>query len=121
MPTPTTLQNVDDRGYVFVTEAADCQILASVKAVTEDSPTPIPVDSTGNPRNLPGRRRIYPKNNDAVSGGQTVFVGDSAITTSTGYPIVPQDELILDITDDIQLHAIVVDTESVDLRMLELA
>jgi len=56
MPTPSTLQNLDDRGYVVVTDAADCQILASQKTVDETTPTPIPQDATGNPRNLPGRR-----------------------------------------------------------------
>jgi len=50
-----------------------------------------------------------------------VYVGDSSVSTTDGYPIVAQDELILDITDDIQLYAIVASTESADLRMLELA
>lgn len=120
MPTPSTLQNLDDRGYVFVTDAADCQILASQKTVDETTPTPIPQDATGNPRNLPGRRPIYLKNFNAEAG-DTVYVGDGSVSTTTGYPIVAQDELILDITDDIQLYAIVASTESADLRMLELA
>ncbi len=60
MPTPSNLQNLAERGYVFVTDAADCQILASQKTVdVSTAPTPIPQDATGNPRNLPGRRRIY--------------------------------------------------------------
>ncbi len=121
MPTPSNLQNLDERGYVFVTDAADCQILASQKTINvSTAPTPIPQDSTGSPRNLPGRRRIYLKNfNEAA--GDTVYIGDSSVTTATGYPIVAQDELILDITDNIQLYAIVATSESVNLRMLELA
>ncbi len=121
MPTPSNLQNLDERGYVFVTDAADCQILASQITVDDSAaPTPIPQDATGNPRNLPGRRRIYLKNFNAAEG-DTVYIGDASVTTATGYPIVAQDELILDITDNIQLYAIVASTESADLRMLELA
>ncbi len=118
MPTPSNLQNLDERGYVFVTDAADCQVLASQKDITVSTdPTPIPQDSTGSPRNLPGRRRIYLKN----FSGDTVYIGDSSVSVGTGYPIVVGDELILDITDGIQLYAIVADTETSDLRMLELA
>ncbi len=43
------------------------------------------------------------------------------MSIGTGYPIVVDDELVLDITDDIQLYAIVAMSESADLRMLELA
>lgn len=121
MPTPSNLQNLDERGYVFVTDAADCQTLASQKTINVSSaPTPIPQDSTGSPRNLPGRRRIYMKNFNAAQGN-TVYIGDASVTTASGYPIVAQDELVLDITDDIQLYAIVASSESADLRMLELA
>ncbi len=118
MPTPSNLQNLDERGYVFVTDAADCQILASQKTINDhENPTPIPQDSTGSPRNLPGRRRIYLKN----FSGNTVYIGDSSVSVGTGYPIVVSDELILDITDGIQLYAIVAESETSNLRMLELA
>ena len=121
MPTPSNLQNLDERGYVFVTDAADCQILTSQKTINvSTAPAPIQQDSTGSPRRLPGRRRIYPKNFNAAAGN-TVYIGDSSVSVATGYPIVAQDELILDITDNIQLFAIVASTESADLRMLELA
>ena len=124
MGTPTTLQNVDERGYVFVTEAADCQIVTRQKTVddsTNPTPTPIPQDASDHPSNLPARRRIYIKNWHLTGEGDTVYIGGADVSAGNGYPISSGDELILDVTDDIQLYAIVESEKIVDLRTLELA
>jgi len=129
MGTPSTLHNVDERGYVFVTEAADCQIVSRKTVIsitaTTDPPQPFPEDASGNPTNLPVRRRIYIKNNELSGAGKaTVYIGGADVTTTNGFPLPPQEEVILDVTDDIQLYATLEVTsplDTVDLRTLELA
>jgi len=120
MGTPTHLHNVDERGSVLVTEAADCQIVARAKTIPADTVTAFPQDSQNNPVNLPSRRRIYVKNNEAAAGN-TVYIGGADATTTIGYALAPQEEVVLDITDDIQLYAVTAAAETVDLRTLELS
>jgi hypothetical protein len=79
---------------------------------------PVPQDANPNPKNLPGRRRIYLKNNS--TGSAVIYIGDAAVGTATGYPLTTDIEVVLDITDDIQLFA-VADAADRDLRILELA
>lgn len=118
MGIPTNLQNVDERGYTFVTDAADCQIGSRAKSIGT-TVTPFPQDATGASANLPGRRFIFVKNNNS-SGGSTLFIGGADVTSTNGYPIAPQEEVVLDITDDIQLFG-VTSTLTADARTLELA
>jgi len=120
MGTPTNLHNVDERGSVQVTEAADCQIVARKKTIPADTVTAFPQDTQSNPVNLPARRRIYVKNDEAAAGN-TVFIGGADATTTTGYALAAQEEVVLDITDDIQLYAITAASETVDLHTLELS
>lgn len=127
MGTPATAFAVDQSGYLLVSEAADCQILTRKTVIATTVllplPTPFPQDTTMKPSNLPGRRRVYVKNNEVVQtpARPTVYIGGPGISTTTGYPLVPGEEIILDVTDDIQLYAIVVQTDTVDLRTAELA
>jgi hypothetical protein len=93
------LQNVDDRGYVFVTEAADCQI---VSKLTDSIGTTTAVAVPDTP--LAGRRRMYIKNTSTSS--QNVFIGGADVTTGNGYKLGVNDEIVLDITDDIIVYAV---------------
>ena len=94
MGMPTTLQNVDDRGYVFVTVAAECQIVTDAVSVSNTTATPLPASA------LAARRRIYIKNNTATAGN-LIYIGGADVTSTIGWPLDKGDELILDVTDDI--------------------
>lgn len=115
MGTPTNLQNVDERGYVFVTDAADCQIVTRGFALVANTLTPIPQDTQSKASSLPGRRRIYIKNTSAT----LVHLGGPDVTTMNGYPLAQDEEVIFEITDDLQLYAI--STGAPNIRTLELA
>lgn len=95
MGQPTTLQNVDEKGYVFVTEAADCQIVTSD---LNAGLALLPLPATP----LAARRRMYIRNN----ASEVIYVGGSDVTTANGYPIPVDEELVLDITDDIIVYVI---------------
>lgn len=129
MATPTTVHNVDGSGYILVSIAADCQMVTRATTISTPTltpnPTPFPLDLTQKPNNLPGRRRIYVRNNEAVQtpARPTVYIGGPGVTTTNGFPIEPGEQLVLDVTDDIQLYAIVPasDSNTVNLRTAELA
>jgi len=52
--------------------------------------------------NLSGRRRIRLR----CVGNDAVYVGTSGVTTSTGYPILPGEEKIFDISAAVTLYGI---------------
>lgn len=117
MGQPSSLQTVDDRGYVFVTEAADCQIVSSqVEFDTDDNAVPLPATP------LAGRRRMYIKN---LSNGSSddLYVGGADVTTSNGYQLAIGDEIILEVTDDIIVYGRTdaAAGSDIDVRILELA
>jgi len=117
MGSPSELQNVDDRGYVFVTEAADCQLVTSkVTFDVDDNAVALP------PSPLAARRRIYVKN---LSNGNddALYIGGADVTTSNGFPLAKDEEVILDITDDIILYGRTAAAagSDIDVRLLELA
>ncbi len=113
MGTPTRLQNVDDRGYVFMTEAADCQIVTNKVLVSNTTATLLP--STP----LTARRRMYIKNFGA-NGTDKIYVGGPDVTTTNGWPLAQFDELILDVTDDLRVYAIG-SINNIDTRRLEVS
>lgn len=115
MGTPTSLQNVDERGYVFVTEAADCQIVAR-KTTIGTAATQFPQDAGFVPVNLPGRRIVFVKNNEASA---TIHIGGADVTTAHGFPLAAGQILLLEVTDGLQLYGIA--AANSDLRSLELA
>lgn len=116
----TTIFNVDENGYLLVTNAADCRLRAVAKIVSDATkPTPIPQEA-GVAKPLIGRRRIHLRNWD-LSVTKNVWIGGADVTTAKGYPIPPLEEVVLEITDAIQLYAIVQTDKEVDLRSLELA
>ncbi len=113
MGTPTRLQNVDDRGYVFMTEAADCQIVTSAVTVDDDPAVLLPASP------LTGRRRMYIKNNN--SDTDILYIGGSDVTEANGWPLAAGEELILDVTDDVRVYGIASSADTVDARILEIA
>jgi len=119
----STAFNVDENGYLLVTQAASSQIVAQAKTVTDaTASTPIPQNPSGVPTSLVARRRVHLRNfNNPDTEFAHVWVGGRDVTTSIGYPIPPYEELALDVTDAIQLYAIVETDKPVDLRSLELA
>lgn len=109
----------DGRGYVFVTDAADRQIRQKSTPLTANVVSPIPARG-GRPDNLTGRRRIHIRTVPAVTSPlDRIFVGGAGLSTTNGYPVPVDEELILEVTDDIQLYAVV--TADADVRTLELA
>jgi hypothetical protein len=110
MGQPSSLQNVDERGYVFVTEAADCQVKAT-KVPTTMTASALPATP------LAGRRRMYVKNN---SGTTDVYIGGADVTTTNGYQLADGQEVVLEVTDDLIVYVISA-TAGRDVRVLELA
>jgi len=66
---------------------------------------------------LPKRRALSVSNN---STAQTIFIGfDPGITPSTGFPILPNGQLSMDINSEVILYG-VTNGPTVDVRVLEL-
>lgn len=66
---------------------------------------------------LKGRKTMSVSNNSA-SGGATLYVGDSAVTTATGTPIPPQSSISLPFADTLLVYGISI-AGGLDARVLE--
>lgn len=124
---------LNDLMELAVSEASDCQIAVSGLRIEVGDPTVyrIPMDASGNPRNLKNRWRIYVKNQRPEPGvpgtlpEPTLFLGGPDVSTTNGYPLGPQDFIVLDMTDRVQLYVVQQTgdefTADGDVRTLELA
>ena len=63
---------------------------------------------------LPGRQTMVLKNN----GAAVVYVGNSVVSSTNGYPIAPNAELGLDVGPDVDVYGRVV-SGTVNVRILE--
>lgn len=110
-------------------QASDCQIVVSSLQIPVGvtSVFPLPSHSGGGARNLKGRWRIYVKNQRPEDRTEepTVFLGGANVNQTNGYPLAPQEFIVLDITDEIQLYVIQQTGPQIlfpaDVRTLEMA
>lgn len=65
---------------------------------------------------LADRRTLCIFNNSSV----TIYIGDSGVTTSTGFPLGAGAAMYLDVSDDVDVYAIAA-SGSNNVRILELA
>lgn len=120
---------VDETGYILITTAADCRI-GSHRVTVGATRVALPATP------MPGRKRLYVKNNEPFDNPPTreghplLYVGGADVTADAlGPPVVPGngfvipagDELVLDLSDELPLHAVCSSGESVDTSILELA
>lgn len=91
---------------------------------------PIPEILRGtSPRNLRRRSLLYVKNmenDDPGFGtvGSTFYIGGPDVTPDNGWPLVPQDFIVLNVTERIQIYmvyAVDVGGVGVDVRTMEVA
>lgn len=105
---PTRTNSIDWDQCLRITETGACRVVTTgtvLPASQTDVVVPVPQDDQGRPRNLRGRHRLYIRNN----GGEDlldriVYVGGRDVTTRDGYPLGPQEILILDVTHRVQLY-----------------
>lgn len=93
-------------------QAADTTVLSTAVTVT-NAATALPTTA------LAQRKSVYVFNNAAV-GGQTVYIGSSAVTAAGGTPVPPQSGVGLDLGAHVSLNGIT-STGTADVRVLEIA
>lgn len=104
---------IDATGRVLVTEAADSQI-ASAQLTVGDEAVELASGATGM-----NRRKLLVRN--AKTSEIVVYIGDSNVTSSTGFPLYQYDEIELDLDAGAGVYAISASgQENEDVHVLEL-
>ena len=101
MATPSKIVNIDHGGYAFVSQAANKRIAS--KQFTLDSSTS-DVELTAGVSGMKRKKLIV----RCESGDDLiVYLGPDGVTTSTGLPMYPGDEIEFDVNDQAEMHAVV--------------
>jgi len=86
-----------------------------IRAKIKESAVTVASTATAIPATaVAGRMSLAIKNN----GASTVYIGDSDVTTDTGYPIAANGELSLDVGEQVIVYGIVAEG-TVEVRILE--
>lgn len=76
--------------------------------------------ATALPSSALANRRSVQVFNNAASGGTTLYVGHSGVTTSSGTPVPAQSAVAFNLGPGVSLYGIV-GSGTVDVRVLEIA
>ncbi len=108
MANPSKAIPIDTLGRALVTEAGEKEVRA--KEFTVGSQTAVKLAIAGSPN----RRKLFVTNIPDV----TIFIGDANVSTSTGFPLYPRDEIELDVDETAEVWAIA-ESGTSDVRILE--
>lgn len=114
MANPTKAFPVDATGRVLITEAAEERVTTAQVEVDDTA-----VELTTNTSGLK-RRKLFVRN--ALKSSEiVVYLGDSAVTASTGFPLYQYDEIELDVDVDAGVYAVAGSGESIaEVHVLEM-
>lgn len=111
MANPTKAFPVDPTGRILVTEAADTRV-ATAQLEVGTTAVELTTGTSGMKR-----RKLFVRN--ALQSSEiVVYIGDSGVTTSTGFPLYQYDEIELDVDADAGVYAIAASTDS-EVHVLE--
>lgn len=109
-----------DIGEWAVDFVGNCRIETRAMEITAVA-SAIPAVDSGGHSATKGRRKLFVRNHVPPNlAGPTLFIGGSAVTVSTGYPVYPNELLELDITARVRVFGVTFDSEDpVEVRTLE--
>lgn len=115
MAHPTKAFPIDPTGRVLITEAADTEVATKQITVGDTS-----VELTTSTTDMK-RRKLFVRNALRAQHAEVVvYIGDSNVTTETGFPLYRFDEIELDVDIDASVYAIAPDSkENAEIHVLE--
>lgn len=111
MANPTKAFPIDAAGRMLISEAADTRVATAQLEVGTTA-----VELTTNTSGM-RRRKLFVRN-ALTSSEIVVFLGDSGVTTGTGFPLCQYDEIELDVDVDAGVYAIAATTNA-EVHVLE--
>jgi hypothetical protein len=99
MANPTKAFPIDPTGRILITEAADTRV-ATAQLQVGDTAVELTTNTTGM-----RRRKLFVRNAQA-SSANVIYIGDSAVSSSSGFPLYRWDEIELDVDRAAGVYAI---------------
>jgi hypothetical protein len=107
MGLPSKAYGVDRTGRVLISEAAESEV--ATKQFTNVGTTAVELKTDAGLN----RRKLLIRNAKATGDEVVIYIGDSNVSTSTGYPLYRWDEIELDVNADAGVYAIAAESGGV--------